>query len=199
MVLPPYLVKPTAEQLVDFYGTVAAASGVPVMVQDAPATTGVSMTVPLIIELSKLDGVASVKVESQPTAPKIGAVVAAAEDDFVTFGGQNALFVLEEYARGAIGTMPACEFTDLLAAILRDWTAGRRREAHLAYGWLLPLVRFGMQPQLAWAVHKEVLVHRGIIATAQVREPAAPLDTSSRAALNDILAAAPLPVWRSPG
>ena len=90
------------------------------MVQDAPGPTGVNMPVSLIAELSKLDGVASVKVETQPTAPKVGAVVEATSADFLVLGGQNALFVLEEYARGAVGTMPACEFPDLLAPVLRS-------------------------------------------------------------------------------
>ncbi len=129
MVVPPHMVKPSGPQLVDFYGTVAAEGGLPVMVQDAPASTGVNMPVPLIVELSKLDGVESVKVETQPTAPKIGAVVDATAPEFRTLGGQNALFVLEEYARGAVGTMPASEFPDLLLGALALWNADGRDRA----------------------------------------------------------------------
>ncbi|MFE9656970.1 dihydrodipicolinate synthase family protein [Micromonospora sp. NPDC006431] len=197
MVLPPYLVKPTGGQVVDFYGTVAERSGLHVMVQDAPTSTGVSMPVPLIVELSKLTGVESVKVESQPTAPKVGDVVTATDGQFDVLGGQNAFFVLEEYARGAVGTMPACEFTDLLAPILADWRAGHHRSAHEAFTQLLPLVRFGLQQGLAWAVHKEVLVRRGIIDCAFVRDPAAALDAGSQAALDSILSLTPLPSWRT--
>lgn len=196
MVLPPYLVRPSAAQLGDFYGEVAAAAGRHVMVQDAPGATGVTMSVPLIVELSKLEHVASVKIEAPPTAPKVGEVVSATDAGFMVFGGQNALFVLEEYARGAVGTMPACEFTDVLAGVLAEWAAGHRLEAHRAFARLLPLVRFGMQPQLAWAVHKEVLVRRGIITSATVRDPAVALDRESGAALDELLAAAPLPPWR---
>jgi 2-keto-3-deoxy-L-arabinonate dehydratase len=180
MVLPPYMVKPSQSQLVDFYGEVASAGGLPVMVQDAPGPTGVNMPVALIAELSKLDGVVSVKVETQPTAPKVGAVVAATADDFLVLGGQNALFVLEEYARGAVGTMPACEFPDLLAPVLR--TASRE-----AFNRLLPLIRFGLQPGIAWSIHKHVLVRRGIIASATVRSPAADADPTTLAYLDDIL------------
>ncbi|MGI5521731.1 dihydrodipicolinate synthase family protein [Micromonospora sp. CA-259024] len=195
MVLPPFLAKPSGGQVVDFYGTVAEHSGLHVMVQDAPAATGVAMPVPLIVELSKLVGVESVKVETQPTAPKVGEVVTATDSEFDVLGGQNAFFVLEEYARGAVGTMPACEFTDVLAPILADWQAGRHEAAHEAFNRLLPLVRFGLQPRLAWAVHKEVLVRRGIIDSATVRDPAVALDAGSRAALDSILRLAPLPAW----
>ncbi len=180
MVLPPYMVKPSQAQLVDFYGEVAAKGGLPVMVQDAPGPTGVTMPVPLIAELSKLEGVASVKVETQPTAPKVGAVVEATSQDFLVLGGQNALFVLEEYARGAVGTMPACEFPDLLAPVLRS---GSRE----AFNRLLPLIRFGLQPGIAWSIHKHVLVRRGIIASATVRSPAVDADSATLAYLDDVL------------
>ncbi|GAA3934575.1 dihydrodipicolinate synthase family protein [Actinomadura viridis] len=192
MVLPPFMVKPSAAQLIDFYGTVAGA-GCEVMVQDAPGATGVTMPEGLIVELSKLEGVTSVKVEAPPTAPKTGAVVRGVDPAFAVFGGQNALFCLEEYAAGATGTMPACEFTDLLAPVLAGWAAGRRAEAHAAFGRLLPLIRFGMQPGLAWAVHKEVLVRRGLIASAAVRSPARDLDAATLAGLDEVLAALGLP------
>ncbi|MGW3353521.1 dihydrodipicolinate synthase family protein [Nonomuraea rubra] len=188
MVLPPYLVKPSGAQLVDFYGVVAERAGIDVMVQDAPGATGVSMPESLIVELSKLDGVTSVKVEAPPTAPKVGAVAAGVADGFAVFGGQNALFCLEEYALGAVGTMPACEFTDLLAPVLADWAAGRAEQARAGHARLLPLIRFGMQPGLAWAVHKEVLVGRGLIDSAAVRSPARPLDRDSRALLDALTA-----------
>ena len=187
MVVPPYMVKPSASQIVDFYGTVAAQGGVPVMVQDAPASTGVTMPVPLIVELSKLDGVESVKVETQPTAPKVGAVVGAVGPEFLTLGGQNALFLLEEYERGAVGTMPASEFPDLLRPILSLWTAGSQSAARTSFAAVLPLIRFGLQPGIAWAIHKHVLVRRGIIATATVRPPAQDADPGTLRSLEHLL------------
>jgi 2-keto-3-deoxy-L-arabinonate dehydratase len=188
MVLPPFLVKPSPDQLLTFYGDVAAASGVEVMVQDAPGTTGVAMPPSLLVELGKLDGVTSVKVEAQPTVPKVAAVVSAlADDGCVVLGGQNAQFCLEEYARGAIGTMPACEFPDLLGPVLADWEAGRHVEARAGFIRLLPLILFGLQQGIAWAVHKEVLLLRGLIADATVRSPARPLDAAGRQSLGVIL------------
>ncbi len=193
MVVPPHMVKPSPAQVVDFYGTVAAEGGLPVMVQDAPASTGVTMPVQLIVELSKLDGVDSVKVETQPTTPKVGAVVDAVSSlvgaaDFAVLGGQNALFLLEEYARGAVGTMPACEFVDLLVPVLAAWRQGDRAAARAGFNRLLPLVRFGLQPGIAWSIHKHVLVRRGIIDSAAVRPPATDADPGTLTALTDILA-----------
>jgi 2-keto-3-deoxy-L-arabinonate dehydratase len=187
MVIPPFMVKPSPAQIVDFYGTVAAEGGLPVMVQDAPASTGVNLPVPLIVELSKLDGVTSAKIETQPTAPKLGAVVAATAADFLVLGGQNALFVLDEYARGAVGTMPASEFPDLLGPVLAAWHAGDHAGARSGFNRLLPLIRFGLQPGIAWSIHKHVLHRRGVIASTTVRAPATDADPATLAALDDIL------------
>ncbi|WP_432969845.1 dihydrodipicolinate synthase family protein [Dactylosporangium sp. CA-233914] len=187
MVIPPFMVKPSAAQIVDFYGTVAAEGGLPVMVQDAPASTGVTLPVPLIAKLSELDGVASVKVETQPPAPKVGAVVEATAPDFAVLGGQNALFVLEEYDRGAVGTMPAGEFPDLLLPVLRAHAAGDLPAARAGFNRLLPLIRFGLQPGIAWSIHKHVLHHRGVIASTAVRSPATDADPATLAALGHIL------------
>ncbi|GGM14297.1 hypothetical protein GCM10007977_014200 [Dactylosporangium sucinum] len=164
-----------------------AAAGLPVMVQDAPASTGVTLPAPLVVELSKLDGVESAKVETQPTAPKVGAVIDATAGEFPVLGGQNALFVLEEYARGAVGTMPASEFPDLLAPVLRSYLAGAHAEARAAFNRLLPLIRFGLQPGIAWSIHKYVLQRRGVIASATVRAPAVDADAATLAALDLIL------------
>ena len=188
MVLPPFMVKPPAGSLVDFYGDVAAATSLSVMVQDAPGVTGVVMPPALIAELARLDGVDSVKVEAPPTAPKVGAVVAAIDDpDFAVLGGQNAQFCLEEYARGAVGTMPACEFPDLLGPVLTDFVEGRVEEARAAFRRMLPLVLIGLQGGIAWAVHKEILVARGVIDHATVRYPASRLDAGSRAAVDLVI------------
>ena len=194
MVLPPFMVKPPAASLVEFYGDVAAATSLSVMVQDAPGVTGVVMPPALIAEIARLDGVDSVKVEAPPTAPKVGAVVNAIDDPaFAVLGGQNAQFCLEEYARGAVGTMPACEFPDLLGPVLADFVAGRVEEARAGFRRMLPLVLIGLQGGIAWAVHKEILVARGIIEHATVRYPAARLDAGSRAAVDLVIAELELP------
>jgi 4-hydroxy-tetrahydrodipicolinate synthase len=187
MVLPPHMVTPTPDQLVGFYRDVAAV-GVPVMIQDAPGNSRVTMPAGLITELAALDGVTSVKVESPPTAPKIAALTGMVPGGFDVLGGQNALFCLEEMDGGSAGIMPACEFTDLLVPVLADFAAGRAAQARERFAQLLPLIRFGLQPGLAWAVHKEVLVRRDLISSAAVRPPARPADSWTRRWLDGLLA-----------
>lgn len=187
MALPPFMVKPSPGQIFDFFGALSSETGAHIMVQDAPGVTGVTMPVTLVSELSHVTGIASIKVESPPTATRMANIVAEVSSDFLVFGGQNAQMLLEEYEAGAVGTMPACEFSDLLVPILNLLTIGKRQEADDAFTRLLPLILFGLQPGLAWAVHKEALVMRRIIDTATVRSPASPIDNRTRSALQRIL------------
>lgn len=192
MVLPPFMVKPSTAQLIDFYSDVAASCDAEVMVQDAPGPTGVHAPVDVIESLSRVKGITSVKVEAPPTAEKVDSTVrACASEAFAVLGGNNAQLCLEEYARGAIGTMPASEFVDLLRPILDLWTSGEELEARHRFAQLLPLILFGVQPGIAWSVHKAVLSARGIIDAGTVRAPARPLGDRTREALHAVVNAVP--------
>lgn len=194
MVLPPFLVKPSAAQVADFYGEVAERGGVPVMIQDAPGATGTAIGVPAVVELARVPGITSIKVEAPPTPSKIAAL---RDSGLAVLGGQNAQALIEEYDNGSVGTMPACEFTDLLRPILDDLAAGRRADARAGFTRLLPLIHIGVRPGQAWAVHKEILVRRGIIASATVRLPACPLEPVTAKALAEILDELALPSWQA--
>jgi 4-hydroxy-tetrahydrodipicolinate synthase len=198
MVLPPFLAKPAPAQLAEFYTEVADGAATPVMIQDAPGVTGVPIDTATLTTLSTHPLITSVKVEAPPTPVKIAAVVAAAHPGLAVLGGQNAQAVLEEYANGAVGTMPACEFADPLRAVLDDLAAGRAAAARAGFARLLPLILLGVRPGQAWAVHKEVLHRRGVIATPTVRLPARPLDPITARALDETLTDLPLPKWPTP-
>ena len=43
MILPPYFLKPTAEDLIGYYGAISNAVRIPIMIQDAPLLTGVEI------------------------------------------------------------------------------------------------------------------------------------------------------------
>lgn len=176
MVMPPAMVKPSSAQIYDFFAELGAAGiqlGVDIMVQDAPGATGVTIPVGDLEAICGLPGIASVKIEAPPTIAKFEAITpAAARTETLLLGGQNAQFVLDEYERGASGTMPASEFTDLLSLTLAAYSRGEKDLARALFSALLPLIVWGLQPGLAWAIHKIVLRHRGIIDDVTVRAPA---------------------------
>jgi 4-hydroxy-tetrahydrodipicolinate synthase len=180
-------VNAPAAGLPDFFGAVADATNLPVIVQDAPALTGVRITPRSLDAIAEHPLVRHVKVEAQPTAQKISELIDEVRADVTVLGGQNGLFAWEELDRGAAGTMPACEFTDELRRVLDDRQAGRREDGRARFVRLLPLLRYGLQSGVAWAVHKHVLVRRGIIATPTVRWPAVPLDARTAKELETLL------------
>ena len=70
MVLPPYFVKPDSQALADYYLRIAAAGGIPVIIQDAPQLTGVAMTPAFWAQLAnEASLIQYVKVEGNPQGP----------------------------------------------------------------------------------------------------------------------------------
>jgi 4-hydroxy-tetrahydrodipicolinate synthase len=100
-------------------------------------------------------------------------------------GGAGARYLLDELARGAIGTMPACELTDIHVAMVRAWGADDRKRARMLYNRSLPLLNF--QAVFRWAMTKEVLRRRGIIDCAKVRAPGPRLDAQDHVELGIML------------
>src|SRR5262249_11663264 len=100
MVLPPYFLKTDADGLLRYFDAINGAVSIPIMVQDAPLMTGVTMPATLLARMGReMENVRYAKVEAPPTAPKISAVVDAGGP--IVFGGLNAQFMIEETDRGA--------------------------------------------------------------------------------------------------
>lgn len=181
MVLPPYMVKPDGKRMTEYFAAVAKAVDVPIMLQDAPIASGVSIPVAAMVKLSKeFENIAYVKVEAPPTTVKMTEVIEQSEGRLAVFGGLNGNYYYEELCRGAIGTMPACEFPDVCVDIYRRFTAGDKEGARELFYRYLPFIRIGTIAGYAMSVHKEVLRAGGVIRSAYVRNPNAPIDEKLR-------------------
>jgi 4-hydroxy-tetrahydrodipicolinate synthase len=184
MVLPPYFLKTDADGLMRYFAAISDAVRIPIMVQDAPLMTQVSMPAPLLVRMAReIENVRYAKVEAPPTAPKTSAVLQSAGNSLVVFGGLNCQFMIEEIQRGARGMMPG---SDLTAEFVQIWDAvesGNRDSAWNIFTNILPLIRFELQPGLGVSAMKHNLVRRGIIRCARVRHPTAELDCTSVADL----------------
>jgi 4-hydroxy-tetrahydrodipicolinate synthase len=177
MVLPPYFLKPDADGVFEYFRAIDRAVNIPIMVQDAPMMTQVTMGAALLARMGReLEHVRYVKVEAPPTAPKISEILKAGGRTPVLFGGLNGQFLLEELARGARGTMPGSDLTDVFVRIWNLWEAGQRREAWQEFTRYLPLIRYELQPGLGVSVMKQNLRAGGVIASDRVRHPTRSLD-----------------------
>jgi 2-keto-3-deoxy-L-arabinonate dehydratase len=184
MVLPPYFLKTDGEGLMHYFGEISREARTPIMVQDAPLLTQVAMPPALLARMAReIEFVTMAKVEAPPTAPKVTQTVAAAGDKLVVFGGLNAQFFIEEYQRGARGTMPGSDCIRQLVEIWNALEGGDVNRAWEVFTRILPLLRFELQPGMGVSAMKHNLVAQGIIASAAVRHPTAALDAVSQAEL----------------
>ena len=179
MVLPPYFVKPDADGMVSYYAQVADTSGIPVMLQDAPQLTGVAMNPSLWARMvEETPGFRYVKVEGMPQGPTISEAIRLCRGRLGVFCGWGGLSLLDALERGAVGNMPAPNFTRFFAEVQRLWDEGNRAEAERQFDAGLPFVVWSMQSiDHSVAAAKEELRRRGVIASARLRQPALPLDT----------------------
>ena len=193
MVAPPTGLK-NLDAVAEYYRIVAAATGLPIVLQDEPVTTQVNMPAPFIAQLcADLPAIQAVKLEEPPTLPKITRLRALFGSRVAIFGGLGGVYFFEELSRGADGAMTGFPYPEALRAIREHFVAGRRDEARaLFYRWL-PLIRYesqpGATPGTAVGIRKEILRRRGWIASALVRPPAPALDAGTHAELAEILAA----------
>jgi 2-keto-3-deoxy-L-arabinonate dehydratase len=188
MILPPYFLKPTAEDLFGYYKAISDAVSIPVMIQDAPLLTAVNIGAAQMARMAKeCRNVRYTKVEAPPTALKVTEVKQAAGDSLVIFGGLNGHFLIEEFERGARGTMPGSDMAAMFVRVWDAYEAGRVKEARAEFNRHLPLVRFELQPGLGVSAMKHNLKAQGVIRNTAVRPPTRSLDPRGVEELQEIM------------
>ncbi len=189
MVLPPYFVKPGPDALVSYYARVAEAAGIPIMLQDAPQLTGVQMSPALWARMAEAaPGLRYVKAEGMPQGATISETRRLLGDRLGLFCGWGGLSLLDSLERGAIGNMPAPNFTRYFAEVERSWERGDREEAQRQFDEGVPFVLWTMQSiDHSVTAAKEELRRRGVIASARLRQPALTLDEIAQGQLSRYL------------
>ena len=185
---PPRMQRPNEAAVQRHYETLADVVGVPIVVQDYPASSGVFMTPAFIGQLATdLPTCRYLKLEDDPTAQKVTAILAA-NPDVAIFGGLGGNFMLEELQRGVVGMMTGFGFPEILVSIYRDFRAGREEQARETFYRYLPLIRYENQPGLNLPLRKLIYTMRGAMRHAAPRRPYPPLDDVTRLELDALLA-----------
>jgi len=190
MAMPPYVKHPNADEVPAFYETLARATPLPIFIQNYQAPVGTPMSAQLVARLMReIDTISYLKEETQ-YAPQMMTKIKELAGDALQgmMGGMAGRHMLDEYARGACGTMPACEVTDAHAAVWQALESGNENQAREHFRLLLPLLDY--EAMYSVAVYKEVLRRRGVIKSARVRSPGSPtLDEGNHRELDKILSA----------
>jgi 4-hydroxy-tetrahydrodipicolinate synthase len=192
MVMAPARLAGDTAGLIDYYRSLGASADVPIMLQNAPPPAGAGFDMSAIARVvAEVPAVRYVKEETMPCGQRISTLLAAREirdaPHFIgILGGAGGRYILDELARGALGTMPACELTDIHVAMVAAWRAGNTDFARTLYNRSLPLLNF--QAVFRWAMTKEVLKRRGVIEGAYKRAPGPRLDRQDEVELGIMLA-----------
>jgi 4-hydroxy-tetrahydrodipicolinate synthase len=186
MVSAPPLLKDT-DTIGVFYKAAASGLDVPVIVQDEPAATGVTMPVSGLLAALDACGAETVKLEDPPTPPKISKLLDQ-RPGLTVFGGLGGVSAYNELRRGGAGTMTGFAFPEILRAIRLAAEAGDWAEAARINDKFLPYIAFEGQPKAGLGIRKEVLRRRGVLSTARTRALSPLPDQRTLDDLDDVLA-----------
>ena len=198
MVMAPRALGGAAGRLIPFFTLVAEEGGLPLVLQNAPPPVGAGLAVAEVIAVAQaVPAVRTVKEETLPSGQRITALLAQAPPTVESvIGGAGGRHLVDELLRGAGGTMPACEVSEVHAAMVAAHRGGDERRLRTLFARVLPLLN--MQAVFRMSLTKAVLRRRGLIDCESVRAAVPALDDRDRAEaallldeLSDLLIAPP--------
>ncbi|WP_210497072.1 dihydrodipicolinate synthase family protein [Microvirga antarctica] len=199
MIQAPKSVGIGAEAVAAFYKTIAdAVPGLEIVLQNAPAPRGSDLKPDVILEIVRDNpAVRYVKEETLPAGTAITAILKEKPAHLIgVIGGGGARYIVDEYARGACGAMPAVEFVDVHVALDRAFRAGDVAKARDLYMRTLPLLV--IQANFRMAFTKYVLQRRGIMDNRLARATLPPMDAGDLREIDAWLDLAPDLLTRAP-
>ena len=162
-------------RVAEYFARAAEGHGLAVVVQDHPASTQVHLSVDALADVVRavgLERVGCVKLESTPTAPRIGALKALLGGPDAAppvLCGLGALYAQYDLEAGADGFMTGFAFPEALQAFVD--AKDDSDTLHALYKHWLPLMVFEQQPGVT--VRKEAYRLRGLAEGHGARHPAA--------------------------
>lgn len=189
MLLPPFFLAPGEEAILEHLRRVVGAVAIPVIVQYAPAQTGVRIAPEVFLRLREaLPNADFVKVETQPPGRYVGELVERSGGRLRALVGYAGVQMPDVLARGAAGIQPGCSFTEVYVELWRRWCEDRPAFRAL-HERLLPFTSYWMQGvELIVRAEKTILRRRGVIASDYCRSPAYRLDARELEQIEQFLA-----------
>lgn len=189
MAMPPYARPVPAGVVFDYYRALAEAVTIPIFIQNHDAPLGTRMEPDFLVRIvEEIEHEWYVKEETLPPGRAISALLERAGARLRgVMGGIGSRYLIEEYRRGACGTMPACQVADVHVQVWEALESGDERAARDLHCQLLPLLNY--EALHGVALYKAVLCRRGVFRTDYTRSAAGnPLDAQDRRELDRILA-----------
>jgi len=183
--MPPYVGELNWPAAKEYFRAIAKATKLPVMVQNMNFTN-ISMSVDNIIELCEMEpNISWVKQETAPAPVGIAEFnkkrTPAVEGVMSGFSG---LYSMQDYRDGAIATIHACEFCDIIQKIWDLMDEGQMDEARRIHAQLAPALM--LEGVYTWQYTKIILEKRGIFKNHITRNKADVINSSAMAEFDAI-------------
>jgi 4-hydroxy-tetrahydrodipicolinate synthase len=187
MIWPPDFFPADAEAVTRHLHAIASATNLNIILQDVPQSPippGLALAI-----AERVPQVDTIKVETQPTVAQAERMATAVGSRLSVLGGAGGGTLIEEYRRGARGTMPFASQAREFMAVWSCLEAGDEKGAEkVLEERILPVSRLGFQSgDLFFHLHKAILQRRGVFNTAVVRAPTSPPDETTLGEMNRLL------------
>lgn len=192
MVAPPYYLPMTSAEIVSFYGRVASAIKIPLILYNNPGCTGQHITADIVIELESSIGLRYVK-ESSGVYDNFQRILSASDQRVKVFMGEESLSV-QALLMGAAGIIMGLanaipdRFMEILRAV-RDNDIARCRSLHYQTLPVYAAANLATTHNYNSVIKSILKIRRGLDITAS-RSPSLPLTPDQEVELAELLARA---------
>ena len=185
MLLPPMMYKPTDDEVLEYFISIAKSTNLPIMIYNNPVDYKIEVTIPMFEHLKEIENITAVK-ESTRDISNVTRMRNQFGDRFKILCGVDTL-AMEELLMGADGWVAGLvdAFPAETVAVYRLVKASRIEEALKIYRWFLPILELDISPQLVQNI-KLAEVMTGI-GTEHVRAPRKILSGDERLRVQTIL------------
>lgn len=189
MIMPPYhgaTFRVPEPRIHEFFAQVSDAIGIPIMVQDAPAS-GTTLSAAFLARMAReIEHLAYFKIETPGAATKLREMIRLGGDAIEgPWDGEEAITLLADLDAGATGSMTGGGFPDGIRPIIEAHRQGDRDLAFERYQRWLPLINHENR-QGGILTAKALMKAGGVIASEAGRHPFPPMPPEVRDGLLDI-------------
>lgn len=186
----------SAQYIYDYFGEISKATDLPIWIQNNDGQGKLVATNIIINLINDFENIQFLKEESAYAGHVMSEVVEKLGNKCKSImGGIGGTFLLDEYRRGAQGTMPAGHFTDVIVSIWNALDTQKKGkdgyyeindQARILWESLLPSLNF--ERRFGVTAYKWVFWKRGIIESPATRLPSRkPFDVADQEELQKIM------------
>lgn len=187
VVVTPYYMSPSQDELYAHYAAIAASTSLPVIPYNNPGRTGgVNITPDTLVRLAEIDNLIAIK-DSSGNMAQTSAYINQTPDGFAVFQGLDSIF-LPSLAVGAVGGIAGAgnAIPDIVVELYTSFVAGeyaRAREAQVKVAVMRQAMTLGTFPAGLKAAMEMIGQPVG-----PARRPVAPLNKQQKDTLTALLA-----------